>query len=74
VKWKFPHDFARVIRGHHGSHGPDQQDPLLRTVNASDRFFTRTLSGQSTEAFILDKERGAIVLEVEKIMEFLQLG
>ncbi|OPX99489.1 MAG: phosphodiesterase [Syntrophorhabdus sp. PtaB.Bin047] len=74
VKWKFPHDFARVIRGHHGSHGPDQQDPLLRTVNASDRFFTRTLSGQSTEAFILDKERGAIALEVEKIMEFLQLG
>ncbi len=74
VKWKFPHDFARVIRGHHGDHNPDQQDSLLRVVNASDRFFTRTLSGQSTEAFILDKEKSAITLEVEKIMEFLQLG
>jgi putative nucleotidyltransferase with HDIG domain len=74
VKWKFPHDFARVIRGHHGNHNPDQQDSLLRVVNASDRFLTGTLSGQSTEAFILDKERNAIKLEVEKIMEFLQLG
>lgn len=74
VKWKFPHDFARVIRDHHGNHNPDQQDSLLRVVNASDRFFTGTLSGHSTESFILDKERNAIALEVEKIMEFLQLG
>jgi len=74
VKWKFPHDFARVIRGHHGDHSSNQQDALLRIVNASDRFSTHTLNSRSTEAFILDKERNAIALEVEKIMEFLQLG
>lgn len=74
VKWKFPHDFARVIRRHHGDLGDNQQDGLLRLVNASDRFFTRSLNSHSKEAFILDKERNAIAFEVEKIMKFLQLG
>ena len=73
VKWKFPHDFARVIRHHHVNGSGDQQDGLSRLVTVSDSYFAGTLSEQSTERFILDKERSAIDFEVEKIMKFLQL-
>ncbi len=73
VKWKFPHDFSRVIRRHHGDHCGENEDALFRLVNASDRFFTRPPGTHSTEGFILDKERGAIAFEVDKIMKFLRL-
>jgi len=73
VKWKFPNDFSRVIRRHHGDPGGEQEDALFRLINASDRFFARTLGAHSTEGFILEKERGAIAFEVEKIMKFLRL-
>lgn len=74
VKWKFPNDFAQVIRRHHGNQNGDHQNALFRLVNAADNFSASTLKLESTEAFILDKERGAIKFEVDKIMQFLQLG
>jgi len=73
VKWKFPNDFAQIIRHHHGDNKGDGLDALQRLVNISDRFYTNALISQSTEAFILEKERNAITFEVEKIMKFLQL-
>lgn len=72
LKWKFPADFSRVVRNHH-KELPDNNDPLLRLVAVSDRFFTKTPGSQSPEGIILDKERDAIAFEVRKIMKFMQL-
>ncbi len=71
-KWKFPADFAKVVRNHH-KELPHHNDGLLRLVGASDRFFARTLGSKSNEALILDKERDTIAFEVNKIMKFMQL-
>lgn len=72
VKWKFPADFARVVRNHH-KELPDNGDGLLRLVVASDRFFTKAPGEGSPEALILNREREAIAFEVQKIMKFMQL-
>ena len=72
VKWKFPADFAKVVRNHH-KQLPDAGDGLLRLVAASDRFFTKEPGGISPEGMILDRERDAIAFEVKKIMKFMQL-
>jgi len=72
VKWKFPADFAKVVRNHH-KELTDGSDGLLRLVAASDRFFTKTQRGNSPEGLILEKERDVIALEVKKIMKFMQL-
>ncbi len=73
VKWKFPADFVNVIRYHHSIRGEDQQTSLIKLVTAADRF-TYSINDNSTEGFILEKEKLAIRAEVEKIMNFLQLG
>ena len=73
VKWKFPHDFEQIIRHHHGDNKGDGQDAMFRIVNIADRFTSNVAIPQSTETFILEKERNTISFEVEKIMKFLQL-
>jgi putative nucleotidyltransferase with HDIG domain len=74
IKWKFPDDFAQVIRHHHESLGNNGHSSLLRLVRGSNNFAHATLDPQSPEGFILEKEKGNIDQEVEKIMKFLQLG
>jgi putative nucleotidyltransferase with HDIG domain len=74
IKWKFPEDFAQVIRHHHEIHGNNGYEPLLRLVRGSNNFTHSTLNPQSPEGFILEKEKISIDQEVGKIMEFLQLG
>lgn len=71
-KWKFPADFSRVVRNHHKDLS-DPDDALLRLVAVSDRFYARALGNQSTEGFMLNKERDVIAFEVRKIMKFMQL-
>lgn len=73
LKWKFPNDFAQIIRHHHGENKNNGQDVLFRIVNTADRFTSNDVIPQSNEVFILEKERNAIVFEVEKIMKFLKL-
>jgi len=74
IKWKFPDDFAQVIRHHHhDGHGSDGQSSLFRLVRGANNFAHSTLDPQSPEGFILEKEKGNIDREVDKIMEFLQL-
>lgn len=73
VKWKFPHDFAQIIHHHHGGGKGDGRDVMFRIVNIADRFVLNDAVPQSTEVFILEKERNTIAFEVEKIMKFLQL-
>lgn len=74
VKWKFPADFGQIIRHHHESQNVNQFSPMFRLVNASNRFFHDTHDRQSSEGFILEKEKFEIDREVDKIMGFLQLG
>ncbi|HVN95442.1 MAG TPA: HDOD domain-containing protein [Syntrophorhabdaceae bacterium] len=74
VKWKFPHDFAHVIRYHHTSEAGDKYTTLFRLVNAANRFTHGTHNPQSPEGFILEKEKDNIGKEVDKIMDFLQLS
>ena len=74
IKWKFPDDFARIIRHHHENQRNNGHDSLFRLVNGSNKFARSTLDPRSPEGFILEKEKGNIDREVEKIMEFLQLG
>jgi putative nucleotidyltransferase with HDIG domain len=72
VKWKLPADFAKVVRNHH-KELTDSSDGLIRLVAVSDRFFTKTQKGNTPEGLILERERDAIALEVQKIMKFMQL-
>jgi putative nucleotidyltransferase with HDIG domain len=74
IKWKFPDDFAQIIRHHHDGHSSNGRDSLFRIVNGSNKFAHSALDPRSPEGFILEKEKGSIGQEVEKIMEFLQLG
>jgi putative nucleotidyltransferase with HDIG domain len=74
TKWKFPDDFAQVIRHHHESHSNNGHSSLFRLVKGSNSFAHAALDAQSPEGFILEKEKGNMDREVEKIMEFLQLG
>jgi len=74
IKWKFPNDFAQVIRHHHESNGNNGQSSLFRLVSAANMFAHSALDPQSPEGFILEKEKSRIDQEVDKIMEFLQLG
>jgi putative nucleotidyltransferase with HDIG domain len=74
IKWKFPDDFAQVIRHHHEDYSNNGCSSLFRLVKGSNSFAHSTLDPQSPEGFILEKEKGNIDREVEKIMEFLQLG
>ncbi len=76
VKWKFPDEFARVIRYHHQKEAQSLNgySSLARLVNGSNNFAHSTLDPHSPEAFILQKEQPNIDQEVDKIMEFLQLG
>ena len=74
IKWKFPDDFAQVIRHHHEGHSNNGHDSLFRLVSGSNKFAHSTLDPRSPEGFVLEKEKGNIDREVDKIMEFLQLG
>lgn len=74
IKWKFPNDFAQIIRHHHGKQNGETENSLMRLVGASNNFAHSSLDPRSPEGFILEKERGNINEEVEKIMEFLKLG
>jgi putative nucleotidyltransferase with HDIG domain len=74
IKWKFPDDFAQVIRHHHESYSNNGRSSLIRLVKGSNSFAHSTLDPQSPEGFILEKEKGKIDREVDKIMEFLRLG
>ncbi|MHB8109910.1 MAG: HDOD domain-containing protein [Syntrophorhabdaceae bacterium] len=73
LKWKFPEDFARIIRYHHKNPDNGNADALMRLIRACDRFSYRTLPAHSSEAIILEKERDAIQFEVKKITELLRL-
>jgi len=74
IKWKFPDDFAQIIRHHHKKQNGGVENSLMRLVSASNDFTHSTLDPRSPEGFILEKEKGNINEEVEKIMEFLKLG
>ena len=74
IKWKFPDDFAQVIRHHHENYNNNGRNSLSRLVKGANSFAHSILDPQSPEGFILEKEKGNIDREVEKIMEFLQLG
>ena len=74
IKWTFPDDFAQVIRHHHDIRSNNGSDALSRLVNGANMFARSALDPRSPEGFILEKEKGNIDQEVEKIMEFLQLG
>jgi putative nucleotidyltransferase with HDIG domain len=74
IKWKFPNDFAQIIRHHHESNGNNGHSSLFRLVSGANMFAHSALDPQSPEGFILEKEKSRIDHEVDKIMEFLQLG
>jgi len=74
IKWKFPDDFAQVIRHHHESYSNNGRSSLIRLVKGANSFAHANLDPQSPEGFILEKEKGKIDREVDKIMEFLRLG
>ena len=76
IKWKFPDEFAQIIRHHHRSENQNLNGygSLLRLVSGSNKFAHSTLDPHSPEAFILQKEQYTIDQEVQKIMEFLQLS
>jgi putative nucleotidyltransferase with HDIG domain len=74
IKWKFPNDFAQIIRYHHKRQNGETENSLMRLVGASNNFTHSTLDPRSAEGFILEKEKGNIDEEVGKIMEFLKLG
>jgi len=74
IKWKFPDDFAQIIRHHHKERNGGAENSLMRLVSASNNFTHAALDPRSPESFILEKEKANINEEVEKIMEFLKLG
>ncbi len=56
------------------ANGNNGHSSLFRLVSAANMFAHSTLDPQSPEGFILEKEKSRIDQEVDKIMEFLQLG
>jgi putative nucleotidyltransferase with HDIG domain len=74
IKWKFPDDFAQVIRHHHEGNNSNGHSCLFRLVSGSNKFAHSLLDPRSPEGFVLEKEKSNIDREVDKIMEFLQLG
>ena len=73
VKWKFPSDFAHIIRYHHMSQSNGQYESLFRIVREADRFAHSTHDQHSPEGVILEKEKNNLAKEVEKIVTFLHL-
>ena len=74
IKWKFPDEFIDIIRHHHEDQNVDKNGSIFRLVNASNRFAYSTHDPSSSEGIILEKEKDDIAQEVDKIIDFLQLG
>jgi putative nucleotidyltransferase with HDIG domain len=72
VKWRFPEEFLYAIRYHH-ENSSDKYDNLLKLVRASDNFALSANKDTGPEGFILLNEKDAIVAEMKKIVDFLQV-
>jgi putative nucleotidyltransferase with HDIG domain len=73
VKWKFPDEFSHIIRYHHEG-GGDKYESLIRLVRTANRFSMSSNADLGSEGYILLKEKETIDMEMQKIMDFLQLG
>jgi putative nucleotidyltransferase with HDIG domain len=73
VKWRFPEEFLHAIRHHHAV-GADKYGNLLKLVRAADDFALAANKEPGPEGFILLNEKEAIKAEVQKIVDFLQVG
>jgi HD-like signal output (HDOD) protein len=69
VKWRFPEEFAEVIRGHHSK--PDGGNRLLDLVKVADKFIENPKADLGAEGMILDKEKGRIAEETKRISALL---
>jgi putative nucleotidyltransferase with HDIG domain len=74
VKWKFPDEFSHIIRYHHEGSDSGKYERLTKLVRAANRFSISSNADLGPEGYILLKENDVITKEMQKIMDFLQLG
>ena len=74
VKWKFPEEFLYAIRYHHGDVSTDKYATLMKLIRAADIFALSSNGDPGPESYILLNEKEGIMKEMQRIMEFLNIG
>jgi len=67
IKWRFPEEFADVIRKHHGK--SEEESPLVDIVRVADKFASDPRADLGPEGIILSGEREWIQRETRRISE-----
>jgi putative nucleotidyltransferase with HDIG domain len=74
VKWRFPEEFLQAIHYHHDPRTREPHDAMVRLVRAADSFVTSPNKDLGPEGYILLGEREGIMKELQKIVDFLNIG
>jgi len=69
VKWRFPQEFAAVIRKHHGR--AETEEPLVDLVAKADRFVENPAADLGAEGIILQGEANSITAETKRVSDLM---
>jgi putative nucleotidyltransferase with HDIG domain len=69
VRWRFPEEFSRVIRRHHGTR--DGMDALVDLIRVADTFVDDPSADLGAEGIILNSEKERIMRETKRVSELL---
>jgi putative nucleotidyltransferase with HDIG domain len=69
VKWRFPQEFAAVIRKHHGR--AETGEPLVDLVAKADRFVENPAADLGAEGIILQGEANSITAETKRVSDLM---